>query len=45
MGARRRERKLFWVDGECKSGLLSDRSGDGDGIPIYEFGGLVFGVA
>jgi hypothetical protein len=30
MGARRRERKLFWVDGECKSGLKSDRSGDGD---------------
>ena len=45
MGARRRERKLFWVEGECKSGLKSDKLGDGSGIPIDEFGGLVFGVA
>jgi len=29
MGARRRERKLFWVDGECKSGLRLEDSGDG----------------
>ena len=43
IGAKSRERKLFCVAGECKSGLLLEMYREA--VPIHKFGGFVLGVA